>query len=352
MTARSFQSLMTLCMAVCVAAIAAFPCAAQTETAEPVRHQSTSFHSGLQHIRSAVFNSDSSLLFLGGVTPGSRDVPYGVCLSVWDTATCSEVKRLHLGSLETNEKDGLGTYIDLGCVVLSPDDKWVAAGVGNDIKVLDTSTWRGKTLLRNKGWVLSLAFSPDGKHLLAGCTGSVRLWDLKPDKEKATFKAVTFKGGGKYTPTVAFSADGTRIAFNVATTIEVWNVAKRTMEYKRKGDTVVRFHPGDSNLLFGAKRLWDLKAEKDSPIDPEDPNLEDSKIAFSADAKVKVLYTEKKAKLWLPGEEKPRKYDRESFLGQLIAVSPNGKKLVDIDAGRVTLWDLETILAESKGDKR
>jgi len=80
----------------------------------------------LHYIRSAVFNRDSSLLFLGGVTPGSRDVPYGVGLSVWDTSTCTEVKRLYLGSLETNEKDGLGRYTDL--VVLSPDDKWLAAG--------------------------------------------------------------------------------------------------------------------------------------------------------------------------------------------------------------------------------
>jgi WD40 repeat protein len=66
----------------------------------------------------------------------------------------------------------------------SPDGALIAT-CGNDwqARVFETATGRqfGQSLLQG-GWAYCVAFSPDGKTLLAGCGGTVALWALTPPR--------------------------------------------------------------------------------------------------------------------------------------------------------------------------
>src|SRR5438876_127611 len=74
----------------------------------------------------------------------------------------------------------------------------------------------------HSGFVLSVAFSPDGKMLASGSAdNTIKLWDVASGQELKTLKG---HSGSVYS--VAFSADGKTVASGSRdTTIRLWNVA-------------------------------------------------------------------------------------------------------------------------------
>jgi WD40 repeat protein len=114
--------------------------------------------------------------------------------------------------------------------------------------------------------VHSLAFSPDGKFLLAGSAdNNVRLWSLKPDRFEREFK-----GHRRAVDQVAFARDGKRI-FSASTadgTLGIWENDKDTKEAKQllktNGTaqmTCTAFWRGDravSGHDDGSVVVWDL----------------------------------------------------------------------------------------------
>lgn len=71
---------------------------------------------------------------------------------------------------------------DCRAVAISPDGKLLAATSRNQIKLWELTTGQQvKTLAGHANWVGSLAFSPDGKHLVSGSSDhTIRIWDLQP----------------------------------------------------------------------------------------------------------------------------------------------------------------------------
>jgi WD40 repeat protein len=115
---------------------------------------------------------------------------------------------------------------------------------------------------RTGGAILSAAFSPDGRYLVAGAEtyinsrGHASIWDLhQPGSASDTIVA-------KGTCSVAFSPDGTNVALSgTSDIITVWNVNSRTShKVKANGEwvTSIAFTP-DSRCLVAASPSGEIK---------------------------------------------------------------------------------------------
>jgi WD40 repeat protein/tetratricopeptide (TPR) repeat protein len=178
-------------------------------------------------------------------------------------------------------------------LALSPDGKQlaaagivkyqapVAAGVYNrrdakvesQIKVWDLEADGAPVVLPLGGEVESVAFTPDGKRVMAVTwTGTFKTWELATSKEVRTLEL----GEGK----IAISPDGTKLASAQSrsgggnekeqepTQIKVWDIAKgrvvRTMHARYSDGITMRFSPDGKRLAYsgGARdrgvHIWDV----------------------------------------------------------------------------------------------
>lgn len=96
---------------------------------------------------------------------------------------------------------------------------------GLSVQLWDTATWLPASRLEKASdlkpppQVHNLAFSPDGKRLVASTnSGIADLWDLGTGKSIRAFEFAQTLGGGK----VAFSPDGKRLAIQNAYDVRIW----------------------------------------------------------------------------------------------------------------------------------
>src|SRR5262249_43125219 len=88
----------------------------------------------------------------------------------------------------------------------------------------------------HSNFVMSIAFSPDGKTLVSGSWDqTVKLWDVATGAELRTFK-----GHSAYIDTVAFSSDGTTLASGSQDkTIKLWDASTgKELHTLRDADSV------------------------------------------------------------------------------------------------------------------
>ena len=106
-------------------------------------------------------------------------------------------------------------------VAFSPDGRHVLSSSYEMIKLWDTATGcQIRTFSGHLGDVTSVAFSPDGRHVLSGCAnGIIKLWDISTG-----YEIRAFSGHLRLVTSVAFSPDGTQIlSGSWDQTIRLWN---------------------------------------------------------------------------------------------------------------------------------
>jgi WD40 repeat protein len=105
----------------------------------------------------------------------------------------------------------------------------------------DTATHEVLAILPHGGAVYSVAFSPDGRRLAAGCAdNSIRLWDVASamranGKELQEAEVAELRGHDDYVHAVAWSPDGTRLlSASGDRTVRVWDSLSAQERAKRR----------------------------------------------------------------------------------------------------------------------
>ncbi|CBF80695.1 WD40 repeat domain-containing protein [Aspergillus nidulans FGSC A4] len=143
---------------------------------------------------------------------------------------------------------------------------WAVLASGSDdetVRLWDPATGSlQQTLEGHSGWVLSVAFSPDGRLLASGSFDkTVRLWDPATGSLQQTLR-----GHSNWVRSVAFSPDGRLLASgSFDKTVRLWDPATGSLQQTLRGhsDTVrsVAFSPDGRLLASGSfdktVRLWD-----------------------------------------------------------------------------------------------
>jgi WD40 repeat protein len=163
------------------------------------------------------------------------------------------------------------------------------------------------------GWIVSVRFTPDGKHILGGSfDGAVRMWDLDTGRISRTF------AGQPSGLNLALSADGgTLVTGGVDGSVAAFDLAG-TQSLGR----TYRWHPSDAGCPTAPCFVVDPKGGTLMATD----NGVDGTVSLFDLAKGKVVGV-------LPAGEKPQT--------DALAFSPDGATLVTGDiAGSVKLWDV------------
>lgn len=302
---------------------------------------------------SAALSPDGNTLALGHYKNGRQDLG---AIELWDVATGQKTATL------------LGHRGWVSSLAFSPDSKRLASG-GEDQEVFLWDLATGKSALTLKGEsgkVLSLAFSPDGKTLTSG-SQEITFWDLATGKQTATL-------GGHTTQIscLALHPDGkTLISGGNDHTIRLWELPSGMVTATLRGDGQAVYAlaiSADGKTLAsgngdGTVQLWDVAARRKtatlkghaSPV---------VAVAFSPDGKTLASGNMRS----VPGGEKiPEPVDTPLEIhlwdvpsGQKIATlrghtegisslvfSADGKTLASASAGE---WDIDTqrLLGEIK----
>jgi WD40 repeat protein len=275
-------------------------------------------------------------------------------------------------------------------VAFSPDGTTLAACTPEgEVKLWDVGALKERRMLKQAGWVLSLAFLPDGKGLavpwsepfgadgralaeeyreadVKGYRGGVKLWDTATGAAQAALQREPPRG----VTGMALSSDGKTLAVlelwreNVKdekSAVTLWDLATRKAIAELPQVSGVLALAPDGRMLAvsgsGSILLWDVPAGRElGKLAAK--NLGVSALAFAPDGKVLAAACLRgDAVLWdvATGAVKARLGHGVMRRANAVAFSPDGRTLAValgtlkyylVEPGEVVLWDV------AKGQKR
>jgi WD40 repeat protein len=233
-------------------------------------------------------------------------------------------------------------------IAFSPDGKLVLSVTGGQSSACLWNFTTEKVLRRFAGDCRHSAFAPDGTKIVLAGDKTVQLWDLSTGK-----KLRPLQGNNVFSLTgVAFSPDGKQVlAGDYDHTARLWDVAtgKQLRTFKGHSGAVnsVAFSPDGKRVLTGSDdrtaRLFDVASG--SEVRRFEGRFHWARsLAFSRDGKQFLAGgDDQTARLWdLFAAKRLRAFSGQR--AEVVALSPDGRQALTASqgGGSVHLWDAET----------
>jgi sulfur relay (sulfurtransferase) DsrC/TusE family protein len=240
---------------------------------------------------------------------------------------------------------------EVGSVAFSPDGRKIIAGLSNGtLQLFDaiSGTSIDKPFQGHKKFVCSVAFSPDGKAIASGSDDkTLRLWDLQGNQI-----GQPFHGHEDWVRSVAFSPDGKAIASGSGDkTLRLWDLQGNQIGKPFQGHeslvNSVAFSPDGKAIASSSRdqtlRLWDLQGNQiGKPFQGHQYWV--FSVAFSPDGKAIASGSyDQTLRLWdLQGNQIGKPFQGHENLVNSVAFSPDGKAIASGSYDRtLRLWDLQ-----------
>jgi WD40 repeat protein len=238
----------------------------------------------------------------------------------------------------------------ISSIAFSPDNRKLASvGFDQTVKLWDIATLKliGHPLPMHYYWSYGIDFSPDGKKLVAGNGGMVRLWDITTPKprEQQPIQASVYS--------VAFSPNGKILATVGKEKVQLWDVAtQKPIEQPLKGHRGwvydVTFSPDGQKLATASYdktvKLWNIAAQKPTSKALEGHSNHVKSVAFSPTGKlVASASADNTVRLWDVATQKQVGQPLKGHGGGVNSVDfrADGKMLASGSADNsVILWDI------------
>ena len=238
-------------------------------------------------------------------------------------------------------------------VAFSPDGKRVVSGCSDHkARVWDSQSGQpiGPPSLDHTDWVQSVAYSPDGKQIVSGSNDcKVRIWD----SQSGELIRLPFRGHRNHVWSVAFSPDGKLIASGSEDrTVGIWDSKSgEPVQPRLKGHTggvySVSFSLDGKRIVSGGGdhtvRIWDLQSRQSIRTSHRGHTGNVTSVAFSPDGKRVVSGGgDRTVRIWDSQSGEAIGLPSKGHTGGVTSVSfsPDGKQVVSGSRDRtVRVWD-------------
>jgi WD40 repeat protein len=291
------------------------------------------------------FSKDGKRLALG-----ERRHALACSVEVYDPATRKRTASYSFSTLATSLKNlqaGKGMYHDgVACLAFSPDGKWLVAGTRQGRLVRwDTTAAEPEAVVwqahSDKDAVNSAAFSPDGKHLISASDRNTMRWDAA-EQWKGT--PIVATGAGQ----VGFSSDGSVLAVGGRQFFVGSPFQHRKTALDDLNSAALAFNPDGRLLALQRSNEIDLADVREGQVYRRlrivlpAALLSGSSVQFSPDGALLVsAWTDQRLRLWDVGSGN---LITELFIADrdvpIAAVSPDGRNLAVIANRRTLLYEL------------
>jgi WD40 repeat protein/tRNA A-37 threonylcarbamoyl transferase component Bud32 len=295
--------------------------------------------------------------FKGAASPDGRRLACGTFagdVTVWDPVTGQRLLTLR------------GHTYKAVCVAFSPDGKlFASAAHDGQVKLWDPTTGQLRGTLKHPAGVSGVSFSPDGQYLATSCNpfnvwhepvGEVRLWSVESGRVLRTFT-----GHAGFVLDIAFGPDGRRlVSASLDQTARVWDVqtGKELICFRGHRQPVyqAQFSPDGGRIASaGADKtvqIWD--AATGAVIRPLAGHMaEVVSVTFSPDGRrLASNANDGTVKIWdaAGGEELLTLRGHEGLWAGGVVFDPKGNWLASsgISDHTVRVWEATPLTAERR----
>ncbi|KAK7059455.1 WD40 repeat-like protein [Favolaschia claudopus] len=259
-----------------------------------------------------------------------------------------------------NLEKSLGHDSPVMSVAFSPDGKHIVSGSDDNttVRIWDAATGAaiGEPLQGHDSAVTSVAFSPDGKHIVSGSFDqTVRIWDA------AIGEAIgePLQGHISWITSVVFSPDRQHIVSGSSDrTVRIWDAATGTaigepLQGHGNAVTSVAFSPDGKHIVSGSDdntvRIWDAATGEAIREPLRGHGNAVTSVAFSPDGKHIVSGSyDNTVRIWdaATGEAIGEPLQGHDSAVTSVAFSPDSQCIVSGSSDRtVRIWDAATCAA-------